>query len=166
VAAASEESLRRQPSKSYANRALSYYYLPQLLRAAPWLGRAIDKGGAREAAHCAHCPPAHLPGLKEALVARLADGGAMFAPAVVRYNASGLDISFHHCPLRRVWLAAGLPGPAAVALCRVAAGGDRGRWRPRASTSRSAHPGAAARTAAGSGPDRGQPTRERKKLDR
>jgi hypothetical protein len=166
VAAASEESLRRQPSKSYANRALNYYYLPQLLRAAPWLGRAIDKGGAREAAHCAHCPPTHLPGLKEAFLARLPDGGAMFAPAVVRYGASGLDTSFHHCPLQRAWLAAGLPGPAAAALCRVAAGGDRGRGRPRASPSTSPPTGSAVRAAAYPAPDRGQTTRERKKLDR
>jgi outer membrane protein assembly factor BamB len=120
------ELIRAQLSgKGYKEdgRTLSYYYLPQLLRAAPWLGRAIDKGGAREAAHCAHCPPAHLPGLKEAFAARLPDDGAMFAPAVVRYDARGLDVPFHHLSA-----AAGVTGrrPAWAGGGRTVPGGCRG----------------------------------------
>ena len=129
----SEEQLRRQLYDAFANRAHVYRLLFDELRAefgeakaAELLGRAIRRRGAEQAAKYAPFAPADLGALKEAFVGGLPDGGAMFAPEVVRCDAEGLDVKFHRCPLKKAWLDAGLPEAEVAALCRVAAEVDRG----------------------------------------
>jgi hypothetical protein len=129
----SEERLRRQLYDSFANRAHVYRLLFEELRAelgeakaAALMGRAIYRRGAQQAAKYAPFAPADLGALKEAFVGGLPDGGALFAPEVVRCDAGGLEVKFHRCPLKQAWLDAGLPESEVAALCRVAAEVDRG----------------------------------------
>jgi hypothetical protein len=129
----SEEQLRRQLYDSFANRAHVYRLLLGELRAelgevkaAELLGRAVYRRGAEQAAKYAPFAPADLAGLREAFLGGLPDGGAMFAPEVVRCDREGLDVKFHRCPLKQAWLDAGLPEAEVAALCRVAAEVDRG----------------------------------------
>ncbi len=129
----SEEQLRRQLYDSYANRAHIYRLLFEELRAAlgeekaaELMGRAIFRRGAQQAAKYAPFAPADLGGLKEAFVGGLPDGGALFAPEVVRCDAQGLDVKFHRCPLKEAWLSAGVPEAEVAALCRIAAQVDLG----------------------------------------
>ncbi len=129
----SEEQLRRQLYDSYANRARIYRLLFEELRAelgeakaTELMGRAIYRRGAEQAAKYARFAPADLAGLKEAFVGGLPDGGAMFAPEVVRCDAEGLDVKFHRCPLKQAWLDAGLKEAEVAALCGIAAAVDRG----------------------------------------
>jgi hypothetical protein len=42
--------------------------------------------------------PADLGGLRDAFVGGLPDGGALFAPEVVRCDGEGLDLKFHRRP--------------------------------------------------------------------
>jgi hypothetical protein len=129
----SEETLRRQLVESFANRALLYHLILDELRAElgpqraeELLGRAIYRRGAQKAARYARFAPWDLAGLRDAFVGDLPDGGALFAPEVVRCDEGGLDVKFHACPLKQAWLDAGLPPGEVAALCRVAAQVDRG----------------------------------------
>ena len=129
----SEEALRRQLVESFAHRARLYQLILEELRAElgprraeEVLGRAIYRRGAQMASHYAAFAPGDLQGLKEAFVGGLPDGGALFAPEVVRCDAGGLDIQFHRCPLKQAWLDAGLAQEEVAALCRVAAQVDSG----------------------------------------
>jgi hypothetical protein len=129
----SEELLRQQLYDSYANRAHIYHLLLEQLRAElgparaeEVMGRAIYQRGAQQAARYARFAPADLAGLRDAFVGNLPDGGALFAPEVLRCDAGGLDVKFHRCPLKEAWLAAGLPQEEVATLCRVAAQVDRG----------------------------------------
>ena len=129
----SEEQLRHQLYDSFANRAHVYRLLLDELRAelgeakaAELMGRAIYRRGAQQAAKYAPFAPADLGALKEAFVGGLPDGGALFAPEVVRCDAGGLEVKFHRCPLKQAWLDAGLTEAEVAALCRVAAEVDRG----------------------------------------
>jgi hypothetical protein len=129
----SEETLRRQLYESFANRARVYHLIFEELRAelgaaraAEVLGRAIYRRGSQQAARYAPFAPRDLVGLKGAFLAALPDGGALFAPEVVRCDGQGLDITFHRCPLKEAWLDAGLTQEEVAALCRIAAEVDRG----------------------------------------
>jgi len=123
----SEDQLRRQLYDSFANRAHVYRLLFEELRAefgearaAGLMGRAIYRRGTEQAAKFAPFAPRDLAGLREAFVGGLPDGGAMFAPEVVRCDAGGLDVKFHRCPLKEAWLGAGLAEAEVAALSRVA----------------------------------------------
>ena len=101
----SEEQLRRQLYDSFANRAHVYRLLLDELRAelgeakaAELMGRAIRRRGAEQAAKYAPFAPADLAGLHEAFLGGLPDGGALFAPEVVRCDGEGLDLKFHRRP--------------------------------------------------------------------
>ena len=129
----SEEKLRRQLYDSFANRAHIYHLLFDQLRselgagrAAELMGRAIYQRGAQIGARYASFAPRDLDGLRQAFLANVSDGGAMFAPEVVRCDAEGLDIKLHRCPLKQAWLDAGLPQEEVATLCRIAAQVDRG----------------------------------------
>src|SRR4051812_42803904 len=129
----SEEQLRRELHESFANRAHLYHLLLEELRAElgpqraeEGLGRAIYRRGAQKAAGYARFAPRDLGGLRDAFVGGLPDGGALFAPEVVRCDAAGLDIKFHRCPLQQAWLDAGLPQAEVAVLCRIAAQVDCG----------------------------------------
>jgi L-2-amino-thiazoline-4-carboxylic acid hydrolase len=131
----SEEQLRRQLYESFANRAHLYHLILEELRvelgpqrAEEVLGRAIARRGAQKAAGYARFAPGDLEGLKDAFVGGLPDGGALFAPEVVRCDAGGLDVKFHRCPLKQAWLDAGLPEDEVARLCRIAAEVDRGMF--------------------------------------
>jgi hypothetical protein len=129
----SEEALRRQLYDAFANRAHIYHLLLGQLRselgeekAAELIGRALYQRGAQKAAKYAPFAPGDLEGLKQAFLADLPDGGAMFAPEVVRCDAEALDVKFHRCPLKQAWLDAGLAEEEVATLCRVAAQVDSG----------------------------------------
>src|SRR5262245_28732325 len=129
----SEETLRRQLYGAFAHRAhTAHLLLGQLCselgaeRAAELIGRALYQRGAQKAARYAPFAPGDLEGLKQAFLADLPDGGAMFAPEVVRCDAGGLDVKFHRCPLKEAWQVAGLPETEVATLCRVAAQVDQG----------------------------------------
>jgi hypothetical protein len=131
----SEEQLRRQLYESFANRAHLYRLILEELRAElgpqraeELLARAIHRRGTQKAAGYAPFAPRDLGGLRDAFVGGLPDGGAMFAPEVVRCDAGGLDIKFHRCPLKQAWLDAGLPEAEVAALCRIAAQVDSGMF--------------------------------------
>jgi len=129
----SEETLRRQLYDAFANRAHIYHLLLCQLRseldaerAAELIGRALYQRGAQKAPRYAAFAPGDLEGLKQAFLDDLPDGGAMFAPEVVRCDAEALDVKFHRCPLKQAWLDAGLPEEEVATLCRVAAQVDSG----------------------------------------
>jgi hypothetical protein len=131
----SEEQLRQQLYESFANRAHLYHLIFEELRAElgpqraeEVLGRAISRRGAQKAAAYARFAPGDLEGLKGAFVSGLPDGGAMFAPEVVRCDAEGLDLKFHRCPLKQAWLDAGRPEAEVATLCRIAARVDQGMF--------------------------------------
>jgi hypothetical protein len=128
-----EETLRRQLYDAFANRAHIYHLLLCQLRseldaerAAELIGRALYQRGAQKAPRYAAFAPGDLEGLKQAFLDDLPDGGAMFAPEVVRCDAEALDVKFHRCPLKQAWLDAGLPEEEVATLCRVAAQVDSG----------------------------------------
>src|SRR5947209_12325247 len=98
----SEEALRQQLVESFAHRALLYQLIldePRAEvgagRAEEVLGRAIYRRGAQQAGRYARFAPRDLQGLKDAFVGDLPDGGALFAPEVVRCDAGVLDVQFH-----------------------------------------------------------------------
>ncbi len=129
----SEEALRRQLYDSFANRAHIYRLLLRELgaelgaeKAAELIGRALYQRGAQVGAKYASFAPGNLEGLRQAFLANVSDGGAMFAPEVVRCDAEGLDIKLHRCPLKQAWLDAGLAQEEVAALCRIASKVDRG----------------------------------------
>jgi hypothetical protein len=129
----SEETLRQQLYDAFANRAHIYHLLFCQLRselgadrAAELMGRAIYERGVQNAAKYASLAPRDLEGLRQAFLASLPDGGAMFAPEVVRCDAEGLDIKFHRCPLQQAWRDAGLAPEEVATLCRIAARVDSG----------------------------------------
>lgn len=129
----SEDHLRRQLYESFANRAHIYHLLYEQLRAelgdaraAEVMGRAIAKRGAQNGTRYADFAPGDLAGLKDAFLANLPDGGAMFAPEVLRCDDQALDIKFHRCPLKEAWQKAGLPDEQVAVLCRIAAQVDAG----------------------------------------
>ena len=131
----SEEHLRRQLYESFANRAHIYHLILEELRAElgpqraeEVLARAIARRGTQKGAGYARFAPGDLEGLKGAFVGGLPDGGAMFAPEVVRCDAGGLDVKFHRCPLKQAWLDAGLAEAEVATLCRLAAQVDRGMF--------------------------------------
>jgi hypothetical protein len=131
----SEEQLRRQLYESFANRAHIYHLLLEQLRAEvgpqkaeELLRRAIYQRGAQKASGYARFAPRDLVGLRDAFVGGLPDEGAMFGPEVVRCDAEGLDIKFHHCPLKQAWLDAGLAQEEVATLCRIAAQVDSGMF--------------------------------------
>jgi hypothetical protein len=129
----SEDHLRRPLYDSFAHRAHIYHLLYDQLRAelgddraAEVMGRAISRRGAQNGTRYADFAPRDLEGLKDAFLADLPDGGAMFAPEVLRCDDEALDIKFHRCPLKEAWQKAGLPEHQVAALCRIAAQVDVG----------------------------------------
>jgi hypothetical protein len=132
----SEEQLRRELYDSFKNRAMMYHFIFDELRAElgpdraeELLGRAIYRRGelsGRE--RFARFAPNDLAGLQSAFVGGIADDGRMFQPEVIRSDAKALDIKFHACPLRDVWLEAGLPDEDVATLCRIAAQVDDGTF--------------------------------------
>ena len=88
-------------------------------------GRQLGRGLARHA-------PDDFAGLTRDFV-QAPDGGRMFAPAVHRCDASGIDTQMMRCPLKQAWQDAGLADDDAVVLraaiallCSVAAEADHG----------------------------------------
>ncbi len=129
----SEEDLRRQLYESFANRAHVYRQLYEQLRlelgperAAEVMGRAIARRGAQVGMRYAEFAPGDFAGLRDAFLATLPDGGAMFDPQVIRCDAGGLDIQFHRCPLKKAWLDSGMEEEEVAIMCGIAAQVDVG----------------------------------------
>jgi hypothetical protein len=50
----------------------------------------------------------------------------MFAPAVLRCDASGIDTQMMRCPLKQAWQDAGLADDEIALLCNIASEADHG----------------------------------------
>jgi hypothetical protein len=131
----SEAALREALYASFANRALLYFHLFDELRqelgeerATAIMKRAIYRRGLELGERYRPFAPDDLAGLKEAFLAGVPDGGAMFAPEVKRSDAEALDIKFHRCPLKEAWLEAGIAEDEVAKLCAVAATVDNGTF--------------------------------------
>ena len=81
--------------------------------------RAIYKRGESIAHLFAKHAPANLTGLKEAFLNFIPQGAHLFAPEVVRCDASELEIQFHRCPLKEAWQAAGFDDAKVATLCDI-----------------------------------------------
>ena len=130
-----DTELRTELYASFKNRALIYRHLFEVLqeelgeeRAAELMGRAIYRRGLELGQRFRGHAPDNLAGLQAAFLAGIPDGGAMFAPEVVRCDATGLDIKFHRCPLKEAWLETGLSESQVAQLCAIAAQVDYGTF--------------------------------------
>ncbi len=130
-----DTELRSELYASFKNRALIYHQLFEVLReelgeerAAEVMGRAIYRRGLALGRRYSCYAPGDLAGLKEAFLAAIPDGGAMFAPDVERCDEAALDIKFHRCPLKEAWLEAGLAETEVAKLCAIAAQVDFGTF--------------------------------------
>jgi len=130
-----DTELRSALYASFKNRAMIYHQLFEVLReeldeerAAELMGRAIYRRGLELGRRFSGYAPGDLEGLKEAFLSGIPDGGAMFAPEVVRCDEAGLDIQFHRCPLKEAWLEAGLGQEQVARLCAIAAQVDYGTF--------------------------------------
>lgn len=81
-------------------------------------GRQLGRGLARHA-------PDDFAGLARDFV-QAPDGGRMFAPAVHRCDASGIDTQMMRCPLKQAWQDAGLADDEIALLCSIASEADHG----------------------------------------
>lgn len=118
-----------------ANRALIYLALYDGLaeavgaaRAEAILARAIRLRGRAIGAALAGFAPDDLGGLKEAFLATLPGGEALFRPAVRCAEAGVLEIAFQACPLLQAWRDAGVPDAKCAVLCRIAGAIDVGTF--------------------------------------
>jgi hypothetical protein len=132
---ADDDRLRGELYAAFRNRAMMYWHIFAELRralgepqAAGLLSRAIEARGREIGRPFARYGPADLPGLRDAFVAAIPDGGQMFAPRVDRCDADGLDIKLQRCPLKDAWQEAGVPPADIAALCRIAGRVDNGTF--------------------------------------
>ena len=132
---ADDERLRGELYAAFRNRAMMYWHIFAELRralgeqqAAGLLSRAIEARGREIGRPFARYGPADLPGLRDAFVAGIPDGGRMFAPRVDRCDADGLDIKLQRCPLKDAWQEAGVAPVDIAALCRIAGRVDNGTF--------------------------------------
>ena len=86
---------------------------------------AIRAWGRTLAGGLVHHAPDGFEGLCRDF-ARAPDGGFTFGARVDRCDGEGLDVQFEKCPLKRAWVAAGLPEDEVALLCEIAAEADYG----------------------------------------
>ena len=115
------------------NRALIYMEIYDVLaaelgaaRAEAMLAKAIYNRGRKMGKAFAKFSPADLAGLREAFLASVPGGEAIFQPQVLKSDAESLQIQLHGCPLKDAWRDAGLPEEKVETLCRIAGAVDKG----------------------------------------
>jgi len=129
------ERLRGELYAAFKNRALMYWHVFDELRkalgepqATSLMARAIEARGREIGRAFARYGPADLPGLRDAFVSGVPDGGRMFDPHVERCDAARLDITLRRCPLKDAWHEAGVPEGDVATLCRIAGRVDNGTF--------------------------------------
>ena len=134
------------------NRALIYMEMYDVLaeefgaqKAEALLAKAIYQRGRKMGAAFAKFAPADLAGLRNAFLASVPGGDAIFQPEVLKNDADSLEIQLHGCPLKDAWREAGLSEEKVETLCRIAGAVDKGlfegagfgfenrTWKPSAS---------------------------------
>jgi hypothetical protein len=120
---------------AFKNRAMLYWHFFDEMRrefgedkAAELMKRAIYRRGLESGRYFVKYAPDNLPGLHDAFVRSLPDGGRMFAPEVTRCDKGGVDIKFHRCPLKEAWQEAGIGESDMAKLCHIAGRVDNGTF--------------------------------------
>ena len=120
---------------SIRNRALFYKAVFDELRAelgdakaTEILRRAVYKRGLEVGKPFARFAPDDFEGLKQAFVAFVPGGDAVFAPQVERCDGDGLQLRLGRCPLRDAWQEMGLPTGEVEHLCAIAGAVDEGTF--------------------------------------
>ena len=120
---------------SIKNRALFYKAMFDELRAelgeakaAEILRRAIYKRGLEVGKPFARFAPDDFEGLKDAFLAFVPGGDAVFAPRVEHCGKDRLELRLGRCPLRDAWQEMGLPTAEVEQLCRIAGAVDEGTF--------------------------------------
>lgn len=128
-------TLRAQLAAQIANRALIYLEAYDVLssevgaaRAEAILARAIYNRGRKVGEGFRRFAPADLTGLRDSFIGALPGGEDLFRPEVKRCDEAKLEIQFHDCPLKRAWVAAGVPEEKLAVLCRIAGAIDNGTF--------------------------------------
>lgn len=124
---------RRDLIAQMKNRALIYKEMYEVLaaelgaqKAEALMAKAIYRRGADVGRAFARFAPDDLAGLRDAFLASVPGGEALFRPQVLRCDAERLEIQLHGCPLKDAWREAGLPEERVATLCRIAGAVDRG----------------------------------------
>jgi hypothetical protein len=124
---------RRDLIAQMKNRALIYKEMYEVLaaelgaqKAEALMAKAIYRRGADAGRAFARFAPGDLAGLRDAFLASVPGGEALFRPQVQRCDAERLEIQLHGCPLKDAWREAGLPEEKVATLCRIAGAVDRG----------------------------------------
>lgn len=124
---------RRDLVAQMKNRALIYKEMYEVLaaelgesKAEELMAKAIWRRGADAGKAFARFAPDDLAGLREAFLATVPGGEALFRPQVLRCDAERLEIQLGGCPLKDAWREAGLPEEKVATLCRIAGAVDRG----------------------------------------
>ncbi len=89
---------------------------------------AIHARGLEIGRRFERCGPNDFRGLKDAFLAFIPDGGAVFGLEVRRCDGGGLDIKLRRCPLKAAWQEAGLPEAEIAKLCAIAGVVDNGTF--------------------------------------
>jgi hypothetical protein len=131
----SEQTLRTELVASFKNRALLYWHFFDTMRkalgesqATDLMKQAIYQRGLAVGKHFAKIGPKDMPGIRDAFLKFIPDGGALFAPEVKRCDAGGVDIQFHGCPLKEAWQEAGIAPQDMAKLCAIAGRVDNGTF--------------------------------------
>jgi hypothetical protein len=131
----SESQLRAELIASFKNRALLYWHFFDTMRkavgeakSAEIMKEAIYRRGLEVGKQFAKYGPQDMPGIRDAFLRFIPDQGALFAPEVLRCDASGVDIKFHRCPLKEAWQEAGVPPQDITTLCHIAGRVDNGTF--------------------------------------
>jgi hypothetical protein len=115
------------------NRALIYMEIYDVLvkelgpqRAEALLSQAIYNRGRKMGKAFAKFSRTDLAGLRDAFLASVPGGEAIFQPQVLKSDAESLQIQLHGCPLKDAWKDAGLAEEKVATLCRIAGAVDKG----------------------------------------
>jgi hypothetical protein len=130
-----ENTLRSQLWASFKNRAMVYLEMYRVLdeefgaqRAAELLKRAIYRRGCDIGRQFERFAPGDLPGLKQAFLDIIPDGGRVFEPEVVACDDARLEIRLCRCPLKEAWQEAGLSEAQVALMCEIAGVVDNGTF--------------------------------------
>lgn len=120
---------------AYAMRANFYLHMFDVLReefdderAVALIGEAARRLGEKMGQKLAPNGPDNIEGLANQFLAGIPCRQKLFAPELRKCDAEGLEIKFHHCPLKDNWVAAGRSDEDIEMLCRAAGTIDAGMF--------------------------------------